>query len=202
MSRPFPPGTLLALPLLWLLVIGLLTPLTTSAGSPSRHDASCTYDHDAMLELDQVAFDQDMAGGWRLLASEPGCEAVAADLIRDYREHHDSSATILLWHEGQMRASAGQTESAIELFSASYGEGEDPIGWNLYVDASIAFLEGDRERLEAVRADKAGLPEPDDYELRDADGNPVDLPWPPNLPAVDRLLDCFEEDYATAYQGC
>src|SRR4051794_36183667 len=45
----------------------------------------CYDDRAALLALDQKAFDQDLAGGWRAVAASPGCELAAADLIRDYR---------------------------------------------------------------------------------------------------------------------
>lgn len=42
----------------------------------------CTYDNDAMLALDEQAFDQDVAnGGWRKIGNIPGCELAAAELI-------------------------------------------------------------------------------------------------------------------------
>jgi|GEM_PF-3021325 len=56
--------------------------------------SSCAFDRPAMLGLDQAAFDQDLSnggGGWRAVAAKPGCEEVAADLIRDYRSAHPDS---------------------------------------------------------------------------------------------------------------
>ncbi|MEA5444420.1 hypothetical protein VCB98_01130 [Gammaproteobacteria bacterium AB-CW1] len=162
---------------------------------------SCDYDHDAMMALDQNAFDQDMEGGWRTL-HRAGCTEEAADLIRDYRRHHDNDAPILLFHEGQMRAQAGQTEKAIPLIEQTYRNDEDRGGWNFYVDGTIAFLEGDRKALKAARERLADVPEPEEFAPVDTLGNPVDMPWPPNLPMLDRLIDCFDSDYAEAYHGC
>jgi hypothetical protein len=66
---------------------------------------NCTYDRAAMMTLPQQAFDQSATGGWRELSMR-GCEAEAADLIRDWRETNKSerNASILYWHEGQLRA--------------------------------------------------------------------------------------------------
>lgn len=113
--------------------------------------AACDYDLQAMLELDEQAFDQDLTsggGGWRKIAREPGCELDTADLIRAYRDRHGVEGGTLAWHEGQMRASAGQYAQAARLFEAARRKpAEDPAGWNHYVDASIAFLERDMDRL-------------------------------------------------------
>src|SRR4051812_3171712 len=77
----------------------------------------CAYDRDRLLALEPSAFDQDLGGGWRKLADDPRCLLAAADLIRDYRNAHAHSSTILFWHEGQLRAEAGQIETAIALFA-------------------------------------------------------------------------------------
>ena len=51
-------------------------------GSPAIHAADrCKYDEEALLALDENAFDQDLSGGWRAIASIPGCELAAAELL-------------------------------------------------------------------------------------------------------------------------
>ena len=149
------------------------------------------------MALDQRAFDQDMDGGWRTLAHDPACRAAAADLIRDYREAHALTDSILFWHEGQMRAEAGQTHAAIVLFNRS--RHDDPFGWNLYVDASIAFLRRDRAALQRARDALAVLPRPPHFQPRDVNRRPINLAWPPNLNVVDALIRCFGRAYAKAY---
>lgn len=149
------------------------------------------------MALDQRAFDQDMDGGWRALARDSACRIVAADLIRDYREAHSLTAPILFWHEGQMRAEAGQTEMAIVLFDRS--RHDDRFGWNLYVDASIAFLRRDRDALQRARDALAALPRPAGFQSTDTNGRPINLAWPPNLNVVDALIRCFGRPYAEAY---
>jgi hypothetical protein len=99
----------------------------------------CAFDRAKMLALDEREFDQDFTGGWRTLEREE-CWLIAADLIRDYRIAKSPNSKILFWHEGQMRAFAGQTEPAILLFETTREPvTSDSFGWNLYVDATIAF---------------------------------------------------------------
>ncbi|MBV6850744.1 hypothetical protein [Xanthomonas euvesicatoria] len=175
--------------------------------------AGCSYDHAALLALDEDAFDQYMQGGWRTIADRPGCAVAAADLLRDYRQAHAITGGIVLWHEGQMRAEAGQTAQAIALFEKSYKPAaEDLAGWKPYVDATIAFLKRDRAGLGAARAQLASVPYPqgkdmpplqDGYMVFPAEkGRPeVKLRWPPNLDVVDGLIKCYDEPYSVAYDA-
>jgi hypothetical protein len=158
----------------------------------------CTYDRDRLLSLDEKSFDQDMRGGWRTLADDPRCYLAAADLIRDYREVHHVSGTTLVWHEGQMRASAGQTNGAIALFEQSR-KAHDPSGWNFYVDGTIAFLQHDRRALQIARDKLAALPTPADWHPVGPDGKPFPIKWPPNLNVLEGLLKCFGRSYEEAY---
>jgi hypothetical protein len=48
-------------------------------------------------------------------------------------------------------AEAGEHERAIPLLQGSKKVAEDPIGWNHYVDATVAFLRNDRAELEKAR---------------------------------------------------
>src|SRR6478736_1811435 len=124
--------------------------------SPAIHAADrCEYDEGVLLALDEKAFDQDWngrGGGWRAMASTPGCELVAAKLLAAYRAKHPSSSSILAWHEGQVRASASKYERAIALFeSARKPIDQDAVGWNYSVDATLAFLRRDKSGLVAAR---------------------------------------------------
>jgi len=173
---------------------------TMQPGLEAQFDTDCSFDREKLLALDQNAFDQDMNGGWRKLAVNPKCRTIAADLIRDYRQHHQNNSTILLWHEGQMRADAGETAAAIDLFRRSY-KPDDPAGWNLYVDATIAFLQGDRAAFDAARAELAALPVPEWFkDMKDPTGNAIE--WPINLKVVDGLGHCFGRPYREAYGNC
>lgn len=160
----------------------------------------CGYDREKMLALDERTFDQDGKTGWRILEENPRCYVAAADIIRDYRKAHHSSASILFWHEGQMRASAGQTKAAIPLFEKSRKQ-PDPAGWNLYVDGTIAFLRHDRHALQAARDRLAALPTPADWHAVGPDGKPFPIKWPPNLNVLDGLLKCFDRSYDEAYSS-
>ena len=164
--------------------------------------ASCSVDREAILALDYQSFDQDPQGGWRSLA-DMGCNKQAADIIRDWRERHSDSRYILFWHEGQARAFAGEYEAAIKLFDRSRRPTrEDRIGWNLYVDGSVAFLRGQRKKVEAARASLARVPKPIGWdEMRGVDGQPLRAPWPVNLYVLDGFIRCWGELYMDAY-GC
>ncbi|MBV9883888.1 MAG: hypothetical protein JO276_12845 [Sphingomonadaceae bacterium] len=138
-----------------------------------------------------------MNGGWRALAGRPGCEGVAADLIHAYRANLEAHLSILYWHEGQLRANIGQYPEAIRLMELSR-KPEDRFGWNPYVDATIAFLRGDRTALVAARTQLAGLPRPAGFEDRTLP-NGLHVTWPMNLEVVDGLVRCFGRPYREAY---
>ena len=100
----------------------LLAACATKSPVATARPSQCGYDEAAMLALDENAFDQDLSnggGGWRKIANIAGCEVAAADLIAAYKKKHGLDKPILNWHEGQMRASAGQTERAIALLSSA-----------------------------------------------------------------------------------
>jgi hypothetical protein len=182
----------------------MLTALLLGAQVASAPPAvpSCAYDRAALLALAQPAFDQDMTGGWRALANR-GCGLAAADLIRDWRAVHPmtpSHASILFWHEGQLRANAGQDAAAISLFDQSRKTPADDhgLGWNLYVDGSIAFIRRDRTAFEAARAALAALPRPADFDPRGPDGKPMAIAWPINLNVLDGMAACWNEPYRNA----
>lgn len=182
-----------------LFALALLAQTVPPAAPPAP---DCSHDRDALLALPQQAFDQDMDGGWRALANR-GCDAQAADLIRDWRTRHSIHDSILTWHEGQMRANIGQTDAAIALFDQSRKPADEdaPFGWNHYVDGSIAFLRRDRPALERARAQLALLPQPDWFKPVGPDGQPQPVIWPMNLHVLDGFLACWDQPYAQAY-GC
>ena len=171
----------------------------TLGGEAVATPSPCAFEREVLLALNQQAFDQDVEGGWRPLA-DAGCLLEAADLIHDWRLAHASDDHVLTWHEGQMRAMAGQTDRAATLLANSRKpDGDDRIGWNQYVDGTVAFLRGDRAGLERARATLAALPRPAEFALTGAAGEPVAIDWPLNLDVLDRLLACWNEGYAVAY---
>lgn len=161
--------------------------------------SDCAYDRAALMALDQDAFDQDMNGGWRAL-EDRGCDAEAADLIRDYRQAKSRPhPSILYWHEGQIRATLGQNDAAIALFNAARKpSAEDTFGWNFYVDGSIAFLRHDRAGLQSARDALAQVPEDKEW-VEDAVRQGFTVQWPPNLNILDGFLKCFDRSYRDAY---
>ena len=173
----------------------------SAASQPTPQTPDCSYDRDAMLALGQTEFDQDMDGGWRPLASREGCEIAAAELIREWRHEKRNHASILYWHEGQMRAIGGQTRQAIALFELTFGPTHEDagFGWNHYVDGTIAFLEGDRERLGAAMDRLKAIPEPSNNSYTRADGTVVKMSWPPNLNVLEGFERCWGQDYKVAY---
>ncbi|MBD8678075.1 hypothetical protein [Sphingomonas sp. CFBP 13720] len=182
--------------------MSLLLALALLSAGPAYLDDPCRYDRAAMLALSLKAFDQDMTGGWRMLSLKD-CTLPAADLIRDWRTAHQATDTILYWHEGQLRAEAGQYAQAIALFRRSYKPADEDAGWgwNLYVDGSIAFLRGDRPELERARAALAVLPPPPELaDARGPDGKPTTIQWPMNLNVLDAFRRCWGQSYRAAYR--
>ncbi|KFA35143.1 hypothetical protein [Xanthomonas vasicola] len=181
------------------------------SGGATAQPINCGFDKQAMLALAQDKFDQDVGnggGGWRAVASKPGCEVAAADLIKEYRKVHSDSSSLLFWHEGQLRAFAGNYEAAIPLMEASRQPTEkDLAGWNPYVDATIAFLRHDiaalveaQKKLNAVPASPELPPVKDGYiEMSMDNGQKVKMRWPVNADVVDGLVSCLGKSYMEAY---
>ena len=144
---------------------------------------------EALLQLDEDAFDQDLEGGWRTIAerNEGACMVVAADLILDYIARHPGGLEreyLAHWHAGQMLALAGEDERALNQFRLSFRTRDvasmPARMWNTYAGGTIAFMEGDRETLEEARDDLPTGP----YTNRDV---------------LTGLLNCFGEPYSVAY---
>ena len=173
--------------------------------APAQATPDCYYDLDAMLALDRDAFDQDLPdGGWRGLSRE-GCYKEAAELIRTWRHEKRDHTSILYWHEGQMRAYAGQTKQAIALFKLTYDSQDIDagFGWNYYVDGTIAFLRGDRDRLDKAIERLKAVPEPDNLSFTRPDGSTVKMSWPPNMNVLKGFEACWGKPYIDAYgSGC
>ncbi|HBU62398.1 MAG: hypothetical protein CMH91_06435 [Oceanicaulis sp.] len=166
---------------------------------------------DALMALDPQSFDQDFSGGWRPVGDEPGCERAAADLLIAYMDHsphfNREQPGVIGWHAGQMLAMSDEPEQAIAYFDAARFSTAD---WNLYVDATIAFLQRDRAAAEAARAELATMT-PSEEEMASrrqflAENPHITMPQgfveqPQNLGVVDRLLTCWDRPYAEAYSS-
>ena len=171
---------------------------------------SCAHDRAALLALSPDAFDQDMDGGWRPLGDKPECHETAADLLAAYRaarwgELNPDQLHLNYWHEGQMRATLGQRDKAVQLLLAGVNPNVWSSGQENYALGTVAFLLNDRPALQAARDRLAATPKPegfDDAAARFRAQYGRDLVWPMNLDVLDGLLVCFGQDYATAYGDC
>jgi hypothetical protein len=177
----------------------LTLPLVALQLSPLAAEPVCGFDRPALLALGVDAFDQDLKNGWREVAKKKGCQDEAADLIWQYRKKLQGNISVLYWHEGQLRASAGQTRQAIILFKNSKSPGN--LAWNAYVDATIAFLVHDAPGLRKARDRLLAVPRPKEENWRNVDGTPRPAPkWPMNIEIVDSLVACFGKSYTEAYR--
>jgi hypothetical protein len=145
------------------------------------------------LALSYHDFDQRLGGGWRRLADQ-GKYLEAARLNDRYEKANQGLAewqqVNLRFHAGQLYAFADQNDEALARFKAALVPKEpadSPIRWNAYVQATLAFLEKDREKLAALREEIAKGP-----KLKGV---------VPNLDVVDRLIHYFDETYLVAYRG-
>ena len=179
----------------FLLVSVMLVPIGAKAAQ-----ATCIENKAALLELDFMSFDQDFEGGWRAVADTPGCKPEAVKLIEAYQQQRtdlsDGMKHTLRLHQAQLHAELGHNEAAIALFRQSYKPDEqDRSGWNPYMDATIAFIKKDKPKLVDAIARLKAVPRPEGFDPRDAEGNPIEVPWPPNLTIVESYLRCFDMNY-------
>ncbi len=150
------------------------------------------------LQLSVKEFDQDAHAGWRRLQHE-GKYLEAAQLIDRYEKDkqglNGGDRLVLCFHAAQMYAFGGDCETALgRLQNAKYPPevlaelGEDrryADAWNVYVDATAAFLRKDRDVLTKC--------------LALLEKGPKDLQQ--NTTVVRQLLDHFNDSYLVAYRG-
>jgi hypothetical protein len=120
---------------------------------------SCQYDRAEMLAMDYQTFDQTLNHGWRAVADGLGCDLAAANLIRDYRIANNLPHPMLLWHEGQLRASGGFVSEAVPLMEQARPLSTSIPGWNELVDATIAFLRNDRAAFDKAKIAIEAIPQ-------------------------------------------
>jgi hypothetical protein len=141
------------------------------------------------LALPFEAFDQDDATGWRQLGAAD-CDAESAQLIEAYIAAQATPNPVLRWHAAQALAKAGDYGRAIEVARQTRrpdaGEAVSEFQWNAYVDATIAFLQGDRSALDKNHNHLAAA------SAKSAMNRP-------NLVSVERLQRCFGQPYKQAY---
>lgn len=192
-----------------LIFLGLLLVNVSGCGFTSgllptksvEKNATCVYDRKLLLGQDLETFDQSATGVRSLYTRSPECKLEAAQLIADYRAlnpeaQKEFNAYLLYWHEGQLRAEVGDYQKALPLLeharmSADAGP-EVSLIWNLYVDATKAFVMRDKKELSRAREKLASVPP--QYHSRSGK--------PPNLNVVDGLLLCFDRTYSDAYRNC
>jgi hypothetical protein len=169
------------------------------AAEPQSGADTCAFDQSKLLSQDLATFDQSPQG-WRELAFKgAACHQETADLIAEYRKLRPEvmktniNSYLLYWHEGQTRAFMGENQQARGLFEQSRVP-HIPVfkAWNIYVDATVAFLDRDRDALLNARTRLAELPP--------EAGKPGSKPM--NLDVVDGLVRCFDRSYADAYSAC
>jgi hypothetical protein len=170
----------------------ILIAVLTIASSNAAASENCAAMYQQHLETDMSLayddFDQSEGKGFRALASV-GCEKQAADLIVEYIRVNQASQSSLRWHVAQLRASSGESTEAIRFARSVLNENEDlaanPLRWNDYVLATIAFLEKDKPALLTHRDNVA-------KGKADYFGNEL------NLRLLDSLVKYFDKDYAYA----
>lgn len=168
-----------------------------------------------LMSLSQKDFDQDMEGGWRIVANQENCKSVAGYLIEDYIAFHDiepgSGTYILYWHTGQMHAYAGDTPRAIDFMKLTYDNlppKDASYEWSLYAKGTVAFLNKNREGLEDSITRLAKIPvDPEKVKAIkafQAENPNVSFPEgfpekPLNLIALEGFLACFDRPYSEAF---
>ena len=175
--------------------------LVAVLAAPAKATDDCTMSaakREALLALPFKQFDQQQDDGWRPLYASK-CYTEAALLLKEYVKRHPNTAQeqyMLPFHTGQLFALAGKHAEAIGWMEKGYSNDKfDPISWNAFVDANIAFLKHDYKALlkqrnlinkEPPMADGPGVP-------AWAVGKKM------NLDVVDGFLACFEKPYDVAY---
>ncbi|TRO93728.1 hypothetical protein FKB34_11715 [Glycocaulis profundi] len=78
----------------------------------------------------------------------------------------------------------------------------DPVNGAL-VRANLALIERDREALLAVRDSLADIPVPEPLKERidQIEAESGERIWPLHLPAVNLMLECFEDGAAAMHRG-
>ena len=185
-------------------VVSAIILALSCAPTLAQTEDQCAYDLGAMMRLEFDAFDRTPESGWRIIGNTPGCENAAADLIAQYRtEKIEDQRRGLMHHEAQLRAAAGQADTAIALIEQVRAMETAPE-MIAYRDAEIAFLRGDWAALRAARDQLLAVPAPPHFEATTArfrERFPDQPPptWPLNIEVVNGFVACFGKQYSEAY---
>lgn len=168
----------------------LLVVTATAHAADTAVDCKALYQQHLKtdLQLPYAQFDQTEEQGFRPLAALQ-CDKEAADLIEAYIAKNNAKQSSLRWHIAQMRAMSGDYPNAIRYANSVLNAQEDfsknPLRWNDYVKATIAFLERDRKALQYHR-DQVAAAKAEHF------GNEL------NAKLLDALLKHFDQDYRYA----
>ena len=189
----------------WLAVTGVV--LLACAGPARAQTAeTCAPEAQIMMLQDIETFDLSPRG-WRRVLQQDGCDGAAADLVAKFAAFQASSLQpeeirSLRWHEGQLRARAGDLPRALRLLTGARDGADIADPKTAYMGATLAFLKSDRSALEAARGRLAAVPKPDGFDAaaaQYAQETGREAPkWPPNLGAVNALIACFGRSYRDA----
>jgi hypothetical protein len=202
--------------LLWLLGVAIAGAAACTQVPVKTQEmfAECVADPAPYLALDWENFDQGAAPdgrvwGWREIAAKPGCETGAADLVAMWVKQQGSALDeptrlLMSFHEGQIRAMGGDYVKAAALIEAGRGEWDDKPEGAAYVDATLAFLRGDRPGFMAARDRMMAVPEPPDFanlqkQYREQAG--FEPKWPMYIETVDKMSACWGKGYTGMPDG-
>jgi hypothetical protein len=183
--------------------LAMMGPADHATAQPAERLVTCQLpqaEHDRLMALDFLAFDQDMRGGWRAYASG-GCQREAADLIGNYLDKHEQLALpqqgVMRFHVFQLLAGLGAKDEAMRALA----QVEDldrrrnaPASWVAYETATHRFMDNDRAGFDAAVAQleqiAAAQPPPDRF------GSET------NLNVLRGMGRCFDKSYGQAYGPC
>lgn len=139
----------------------------------------------ASISLSYEAFDgQQGPYGWRRLL-DAGCVDSVVSLLSAYSIANDvrlehAQRLEMQFHIGQALAMSGREKESIPYFAKALAP-DAAVEWRIYVDATLAFLKHDQDRLAAARSAYAGV-----------------APGSMRLMIIDGMLACPRESYAKA----
>ncbi|MCL5031332.1 MAG: hypothetical protein M1480_20200 [Bacteroidetes bacterium] len=143
------------------------------------------------MELDYDEFDQTFHKGWRSLSDGNKYKESAESIIYYINNKAGLSTEQLIYlnfHTGQMLAFNNDDESSLKFFYKCFYS--DPKNnseqvWNVYVSATIAFLEKRLNDLIKCRKKLEQLPP---------------IPFRPHLRFVKSFIKNFNDSYKKAYE--
>ncbi len=152
----------------------LLTVIVKQA--QAEQDRVCTVISADLSDLTFDVFDQDLESplSWRCLIYQGELKR-AQELIEKYLVINKAGLEpyqirVLNFHSGQLAATDGRYEGAIEKFYLALddnSESADYLSWNEYVSGTIYFLQGDVKKLEReIEKIESKNLEMDDVNLR------------------------------------